>query len=165
MADNQEKTELEKQEETRKNKPARDENGRLLPGNTANPNGRPPLTEADKIKKKAVDEFITEYKEKLAESLPLISPVLIAKALEGDVPAIKEVHDRVMGKATQKLEMSGGLDLSVLENSIKQIANGRPSTENPTVSPEVLQGRDGATNESNGKPVSDIPPDIKQALQ
>jgi hypothetical protein len=32
----------EKQAKTGDNKPARDEKGRLLPGNTANPNGRPP---------------------------------------------------------------------------------------------------------------------------
>ena len=31
----------EKQEETGNNKPQRDEKGRLLPGNTANPDGRP----------------------------------------------------------------------------------------------------------------------------
>ena len=42
--------ELDKQEE---NKPARDEKGRLLPGNTANPAGRP--------KGKTMKEFAKEY--------------------------------------------------------------------------------------------------------
>ena len=41
--------EEDKQELTSDNKPLRNEKGQLLPGSTANPNGRPPETEADKI--------------------------------------------------------------------------------------------------------------------
>lgn len=67
--------------------------------------GRPPDTEADKIVKKATRELIEEYKESLGDSLPLIRPILIAKALEGDMTAIKEIHDRVMDKAKQPSEM------------------------------------------------------------
>ena len=77
-----------------------------------NYNGRPPETEEQKIVKKAQKELIAEYKEKLAEALPLISPVLIAKAMEGDMQAIKEVNDRVMGKAEAKTDItSNGKDL------------------------------------------------------
>lgn len=36
-----------------------------------------------------------------------ITQALIDKALEKDVPAIKELHDRVYGKAMQSIEMSG----------------------------------------------------------
>lgn len=79
-------------------KPLRDEKGRLLPGQTANWNGRPPDTPEQKIEKKAMREFIEEHKERLAEALPKISPVLISKAVKGNLFAIKEVHDRVMGK-------------------------------------------------------------------
>ena len=104
-----------KQENTSENKPLRDELGRLLPGYTANPNGRPILTEEEKLVKKATVELISEYKEKLAEALPLISPVLIAKAMEGDMQAIKEVNDRVMGKAEAKTDItSGGEKLPIL---------------------------------------------------
>ena len=74
----------------------RDEQGRFIPGVSGNPYGRPPETEQEKIKKKATKELIKEYKESLGEALPLIQPVLIAKALEGDMTAIKEIHDRVM---------------------------------------------------------------------
>lgn len=77
-----------------------------------NRNGRPPETEETKIIKKAQKELIAEYKEKLAEALPLISPVLIAKAMEGDMPAIKELNDRVMGKAKETMEMQGGLSIN-----------------------------------------------------
>jgi len=74
--------------------------------------GRPKETEQDKIKKKATKELIEEYKEALGESLPMIRPVLIAKALEGDMTAIKEIHDRVMDKSKQTTDItSGGLPL------------------------------------------------------
>ena len=71
-----------------------------------NYDGRPPDTEDDKIRKKATKELIAEYKEALGEALPLIRPVLIAKALEGDITAIKEIHDRVMDKAKQSTSIS-----------------------------------------------------------
>lgn len=77
-----------------------------------NYNGRPPETEETKIVRKAQKELIAEYKEKLAEALPLISPVLIAKAMDGDMPAIKELNDRVMGKAKETMEMQGGLSIN-----------------------------------------------------
>lgn len=84
--------------------------GQIAPGNTANPYGREPDTEEDKIKKKAIREYIEEYKQKLAEALPRISPVLIRKAEEGDVAAIRELHDRVMGKAPQQTDITTGGD-------------------------------------------------------
>jgi hypothetical protein len=36
----------------------------------------------------------------------MISPVLIAKALEGDVPAIKEINDRVIGKSQGNIDLT-----------------------------------------------------------
>lgn len=110
MEDNQNTIEYEdKQDKASLNKPARDEKGRLLPGSTANPYGRPLITDEEKARKKATQELIEEYKEKLAEALPLISPVLIQKAQEGSVKAIKELHDRVMGKAIQSVDLTGNL--------------------------------------------------------
>ena len=84
-----------KQVKTSENKPVRDERGRLLPGSTANPNGRPVLPEEQKIVKKAVQEYIKEYGESLSETLPELSPVLKKMALGGDIQAIKELHDVV----------------------------------------------------------------------
>ena len=93
----------------------RDELGRFVEGTIPNPLGRPVESEEKKILKKATKEFIAEYKEKLAEALPLISPVLIAKALDGDMQAIKEVNDRAMGKAEQSTDItSGGEKVTVL---------------------------------------------------
>lgn len=51
------------------------------------------------------------YNAKLAElvdkvKVPLIE-TLIGKALTGDIPALKEIHDRLMGKAKDTVEVSG----------------------------------------------------------
>jgi hypothetical protein len=73
-----------------------------------NRDGRKPDTEQDKIIKKATKELIAEYKESLGECLPLIKPVIIAKALEGDMTAIKEIHDRVMDKSKQPTDITSG---------------------------------------------------------
>src|SRR3990167_10992587 len=82
----------------------RRENGTFGPNNVANPNGRPIETPEQKLIKKAAKEFIEEHKEQLAASLPKISPVLIEKALGGDMIAIKDIEDRVMGKPTTPIE-------------------------------------------------------------
>lgn len=90
----------------------RDEQGKFIPGVSGNPNGRPPMTEEEKLVKKAREKFIDEYIQKLTEALPQITPVLIQKASEGDMNAIKEVNDRVMGKARQSTDITtNGKDL------------------------------------------------------
>lgn len=72
--------------------------------------GRPKDTLETKIIRKATKELIAEYKESLGEALPLIRPIIIAKALEGDMAAIKEIHDRVMDKAKQSTEVTGKIE-------------------------------------------------------
>lgn len=84
----------------------RDEQGRFIPGISGNPDGRPVEDEATKIVKKATKQIIAEYKEALGEALPRIQPVLLAKALEGDMTAIKEIHDRVMDKSKQPTDIT-----------------------------------------------------------
>ena len=83
---------------------------KIQKGQVLNPNGRPKETIQQKAVRKATKEFILEYKEKLAEALPLISPVLISLASSGDIQAIKEVNDRVMGKSPQSTDITSGGD-------------------------------------------------------
>jgi len=91
----------------------RDNKGKFLEGHKGLSPGRPKETEELKLAKKVKREFIAEYKEKLEEALPLISPVLIAKAMEGDMTAIKEVNDRAMGKAHQSVGVEGNIGLAI----------------------------------------------------
>jgi len=84
----------------------RDEQGKFVPGVSGNPEGRKPDTPETKLIKKAAKQIIAEYKQALAEALPLIQPVLIAKAIEGDISSIKELHDRAMDKASQPTDIT-----------------------------------------------------------
>ena len=43
----------------------------------------------------------------MAQVLPELAPILKKKAKDGDIAAIKELHDRVMGKSAQPLEGPG----------------------------------------------------------
>ena len=88
----------------------RDEQGRFIPGVSGNQDGRPPMTEEQRIIKKATKELIAEYKEKLTQALPRIEPVLVDKAISGDMQAIKEINDRTMGKAPQSMDLTTGGD-------------------------------------------------------
>jgi hypothetical protein len=109
----------------------RNEQGRFQPGISGNPNGRPPLTQEQKIIRKATREIVKEYREKLAEALPSIEPVLVALALKGDVAAIKELHDRVMGKAIQ---------FSVSDTTVRKISDEKKAEADNAIK-EFLNGK------------------------
>ncbi len=89
---------------------SRDKQGKFVKGVSGNPQGLTKLTEEQKLEKKAnkvaLDQRITEYKEKLGDALPLISPALIKKAKSGDVPAIKEIHAILIGKDSTKVDVT-----------------------------------------------------------
>jgi hypothetical protein len=104
-----------------------DENGYFKEGNPGG--GRPKDTPEQKLIKKAAKQIIEEYKQALAEALPLIQPVLIAKAIEGDIQAIKEVHDRSMDKAKQATDItSKGEKILVMP---AELINKNDSSYNP----------------------------------
>lgn len=107
------------------------ETGKFKVGNPGG--GRPPNSTIPPEKlalKKATKELIAEYKEALGESLPMITPVLIAKALDGDLQSIKEINDRVMGKAEQHTDITTqGKPIIMLSN---EIANKYDITQSPS---------------------------------
>lgn len=75
-------------------------------GKSGNPKGRPIMTEEKAKAKRAIDELVKEYRERLAQALPDISEVLVKSAIDGNLPAIKELNDRVMGKPEQKADIT-----------------------------------------------------------
>ena len=99
----------------------RDEKGQFVDGHPDLGAGRPVETQEKKIVKRAIKEIVAEYKENLANALPQIEPVVIAKAIAGDMTAVKEIHDRVMDKARQPtdLDIKGTLNIT-FDNVFKE---------------------------------------------
>lgn len=93
------------QDETSENKnlPERDENGRLLPGNTANPNGRPKgsFSLVEMIKKKLQE--IPEGKDKTYAEY-FIEQMMKKTVVEGDVSMMKDIINRVDGMPKQHID-------------------------------------------------------------
>ena len=101
----------------KREKADRNDNGQYLPGHSLAGPGRNEQTEADIIKTKAINLLAKEYRATLANSFPDVAPALIKKALEGDVPAIRELKETVIGKAPQRQDItSGGEPLPILGN-------------------------------------------------
>lgn len=106
----------------------RNADGTFPEGTSGNPAGRPPDTFEQKIEKKAVKQLVREYKESLAEALEQIKPVLIAEALKGNVPAIKEIHDRAMDKPAQAITggEEGSMPFTVVIKQMQDGENNQP---------------------------------------
>lgn len=81
----------------------RDDKGRFVPGNNANPGGRPrkgnALTEILRTVGADAEDGKTKN-EKLAA-------ILWAKALDGDMAAIKYIYDRIDGQPIATQEITG----------------------------------------------------------
>jgi len=95
------------QETTSENKPVRDERGRLLPGNTANPNGRPVGSVSIIAElKKQLDEIANEDPQKRTKLVLLVNRMLLKAINDGDTQMIRDIIDRVHGKATQPIDVN-----------------------------------------------------------
>jgi len=81
-------------------KPKRDENGRLLKGYTANPNGRP--------RKFTFHDYITENEVKHLVSLAKL------QALKGKSDLMKFLLEQIFGKARQSLQVENNITLEDL---------------------------------------------------
>ena len=80
----------------------RDENGRFLPGVSGNPDGRPPKGES-------LTELLDQYGKTVddtnqVERRQLLAALLWKMALDGDLPAIKYIFDRIDGTPRTTLD-------------------------------------------------------------
>lgn len=66
-------------------------------------------------KAKVWSDALRKYITQNPKDLEAAAKALIAKAKDGDVSAIKELGDRLEGKAMQSVEMSGDLNLGFHE--------------------------------------------------
>ena len=116
----------------------RDSNGKFLPGNCANPNGRP---------KKEVS-LTSLLKEELLKIAPfkgnkdktwiqIIVMAWMAGAAKGNPILIREILDRVDGKVAQPIGLSGkdGGDIKI----VYEIINGNTAQANPDISTQPQQ--------------------------
>ncbi len=73
-------------------------------GQSGNPNGRA----KDKIWGDAIRVAVNEaFEDGDQKKLRVLADKLVEKALSGDITAMKEIGDRLDGKAAQSVEMSG----------------------------------------------------------
>ena len=104
--ENNKKTE-ENLERTSGNKlPERDEKGRLLPGNSGNPKGRPKgsLSLVALLKKELEKEIANEEgTDKTSYAILLIRTMLRKAVIEGDVVMIRDIINRIDGMPKQTL--------------------------------------------------------------
>ena len=105
--------------QTERNGFKRNEDGTFTTGTGPGP-GRPVVTDQERLVKKAVKQIIAEYKDALADVLPALSPILKEKALSGDMVAIKEVHDQVLGKAKETHRLEGELTVMGVDVAVRK---------------------------------------------
>lgn len=79
-----------------------------------NPEGRPKgIKNFKTVLKKVLDNIEIWEEGQLVDGWDAMSIILIKKALEGDIASIKEVLDRMEGKATQSVELGGQVNVNI----------------------------------------------------
>ena len=94
----------ENQEKTSVNKPLRDEKGRLLPGNTANPNGKPAGSiSLVALLKKKLKEYPEDDKKTYAEKL---IDKIMDMGIEGNDKIIRSILGYIDGMPKESISAS-----------------------------------------------------------
>ena len=88
------------------------------PGQSGNPAGRP----KSKPFKKALYEALKAADDD-SKMLKKVALALVAKAQDGDVPAIKEIADRLDGKVTQPIGGDEDNPLNLVHQIVRVIKN------------------------------------------
>ena len=121
----------QKQEKTSSNKPKRDEQGRLLPGHTANPNGRPKgsVSVVSAIKRKLEEEYPEASNEEKRTYLDEIVAKYFEKAIQdGDKNILRDLIDRIDGKPQQFTDITSKGDSLKPQSLTVEIVNSKDET-------------------------------------
>jgi len=89
--------------------PKRDDRGRWRPGCSGNPRGRPRRGEslAELLRSVLAEKVEIEGGRRVTRAR-LVAETLVAKAIEGNVPAIRVVFERIEGKAPKCVRETHG---------------------------------------------------------
>ena len=89
----------------------------------------PPGAKSDKEWRDAIRKAVHELrvatddgKAPKVKAITLLARKLVTKAMEGDVTAMKEIGDRLDGKAKQAVDIAGGVVIERIERIIVQPA-------------------------------------------
>lgn len=122
---------------TKELKIKRDEKGRILPGSILNPEGMKPGTLHFKtLLMRAIKEIGGKTKDGRSVDIDeIIVKKLITMAGDGNLKAIEMVLDRVDGKPTQALQLSGAVGAApseetkkAVEHAVNSYLNGRKNS-------------------------------------
>lgn len=102
-----------KQEITGDNKPKRDKRGRLLPGNTANPNGKPEGAYSLLAILKRELQKCPEGQDKKSYGELIVRRMLKEAIEKGDVQQIKLIWAYIEGQPIQKIAGADGKNLII----------------------------------------------------
>jgi len=93
------------------------------PGQSGNPNGRPVSQKAfSNMLRLAINEA---GKQPGTTKLRDIADALVAKAIEGEIPAIKEVADRLDGKVAQIIEGDSENPIHLISEIVRKVVHVR----------------------------------------
>lgn len=113
---------------TSENKPERDEKGRLLPGHTANPNGRPPGPSiTDAIKRKLLEAYTNPnmpLADKKTHLEAIVEAIMHNALVNRDQKALKDIWSYIDGLPKGSFDV--GVDregLAELTEFMKNLAN------------------------------------------
>jgi hypothetical protein len=96
------------------------------PGVSGNPSGRPKKKDWTDAIRKAV-QAVPEDDPQKRQRLELLAEALMLKALSGDVPALKEVGERLDGKVPQALVGDDeSAPITVVNKVVREIVRPKP---------------------------------------
>ena len=75
---------------------------------------------------------VRDHDGKATQSLEILADKLVSKGLEGDTSALKEIGDRLDGRASQAIEHSGSITLGSLIDALWQ-QRSEPVIVTPTI--------------------------------